>query len=83
MSDTWAGGLISSEQVQIVGGTLPDNSVQIRVGADMSAVKAQFAQLGGSANEAFRHAAGGAEPLDRALLGNRESVRLLSEEMGI
>jgi len=49
----------------------------------MAKVQGQFASMGKTAGEAFQTAAGGTEPLNRALLSNRESVRLLSEEMGI
>jgi uncharacterized protein YoxC len=62
---------------------MPDNRVQIKVSADLAQVQGQFAGMGKSAREAFQTAAGGTEPLNRALLTNRNSVRLLAEEAGI
>src|SRR5271157_619095 len=63
---------------------MADNRVQIRVGADLADVREavgtwlpdQFASSGEAA-------AAGLEPVNRQLLGQRESVRLLTEEMGI
>lgn len=62
---------------------MPDNSVQIRVGADMKPITEAFRGFGATANEGFKVAAGGVEPLNRAILNQHQSIHLLSEEMGV
>ncbi len=60
-----------------------DNTIQIRVAADMAGLKGQFTDLGNSASGAFKQAAGGAEPLNAAILNQHQSIHLLAEEAGI
>ena len=80
---------------------MPDNSVQIRVAADLANINAAFQRLGQTLNTSFSAGAQGSQRLaasipplqfsvrqmteetDKSLLSNRESARLLSEEMGI
>jgi len=67
------------------------NSVQIRVTGDLSGIHEavgvwlpdEFGKAGHAAEEAFQGASAGARSLDRNLLSNRESTRLLIEEMGV
>lgn len=53
------------------------------INADPSNAQAALAAFEQSTGKSFEKAAGATKPLDTALLSNRESVRLLSEELGI
>ena len=66
---------------------MPDNTVQIRVGADLSKAQAAIAALkpeiqaaAGSMGKSFQQA--GVE-VERGLINSHQSVHLLAEEMGI
>jgi hypothetical protein len=62
---------------------MADNSVQIRVTANMAAVQGELNSLQANATKNFVNVAEATKPLDNALLTNRNTVRLLSEEMGV
>ncbi len=53
------------------------------INADPSKAADALQQFEQSTGKSFERAAAGTKPLDTSLLNNRESVRLLSEEMGV
>ncbi len=55
----------------------------LQINADPSQAQAAIAQLEQTTGHSFEEAAASTKPLNDSLLSNRESVRLLSEEMGI
>ena len=55
----------------------------LEIDADPSKASEALEKFEKSTGKSFEKAAAGTKPLDTALLSNRESVRLLSEEMGV
>src|ERR1039458_1538987 len=55
----------------------------LQINADPSQAQATIEQFEQATGRSFDKAAGATKPLNDSLLSNRESVRLLSEEMGV
>jgi actin-related protein len=55
----------------------------MEITADPSKAQEAIERFNSATGESLKKAAEGTEPLDKALLSNRESVRLLSEELGV
>jgi hypothetical protein len=63
---------------------LPDNlGLAFEISADPSAAQAALEQFQGTTKMTFQSVAGATQPFNDSLLSSRESVRLLSEEMGV
>jgi len=63
---------------------MADNSVQIRVGADLAKMHAAIGTwLPDECARGAKAAAAGLAPMERGILSSRESTRLLAEEMGV